>query len=403
MLFFRLDIIISSPIIILPISNTSTNVLIANLGKISCSNAVKCDSDEFNESYTIEIKNTYVYSLNIDEGEYSFNVHPAKNKDAIPILHDTAITLQLYAGYSDDNDEDKQLNRFSVSSNYNSLYCNIFKYFNFIQSQIKGSMVEALKVSLNRKQYELLLESIRYATNFSNEVLNESDELDQNGDIEPTANIDAESIISTTIQFSVPVFQINLQNEYHNDLINLTFKNFNVKHISKGFDKDVEVVLKSVLMEDLKSDLTSPFRNMVTSVDLEQKIKKNEMTSSSCPDLPSYCNSLKNRSSSVPSCFYNHMQVKVFGGDQKYTSSNKNELGKKKESQTLVIYKSHTGRSAQNGKLEQTSSIQFNCLNLAICVERWYTIFDFFGLVSVDNVNEKYPEEMKLVEKRECL
>ncbi|EDW41305.1 GM25370 [Drosophila sechellia] len=233
-----LDIIISSPIIILPISNTSTNVLIANLGKISCSNAVKCDSDEFNESYTIEIKNTYVYSLNIDEGEYSFNAHPAKNKDAIPILHDTAITLQLYAGYSDDNDGDKQLNRFSI----------------------KGSMVEALKVSLNRKQYELLLESIRYATNFSNDI-------------------------------------------------------------------------------------------------------------------------------------------KVFGGDKKYTSYNKNELGKKKESQTLVIYKSHTGRSAQNGKLEQTSSIQFNCLNLAICVERWYTIFDFFGLVSVDNVNEKYPEEMKLVEK----
>ncbi|KMY99285.1 vacuolar protein sorting-associated protein 13D [Drosophila simulans] len=372
-----LDIIISSPIIILPISNTSTNVLIANLGKISCSNAVKCDSDEFNESYTIEIKNTYVYSLNIDEGEYSFNVHPAKNKDAIPILHDTAITLQLYAGYSDDNDGDKQLNRFSI----------------------KGSMVEALKVSLNRKQYELLLESIRYATNFSNDVLNESDELDQNGDIEPTANIDGESIISTTIQFSVPVFQINLQNEYHNDLINLTFKDFNVKHVSKGFDKDVEVVLKSVLMEDLKSDLASPFRNMVTSVDLEQKIKKNEMTSSSCPDLPSYCNSLKSRSSSVPSCFYNHMQIKVFGGDKKYTSCNKNELGKKKESQTLVIYKSHTGRSPQNGKLEQTSSIQFNCLNLAICVERWYTIFDFFGLVSVDNVNEKYPEEMKLVEK----
>jgi len=261
-------------------------------------------------------------------------------------------------------------------------------------------MVEALKVSLNRKQYELLLECIRYATNFSNGAFNDSEDLDQNGDSEPTLSIDDEPIISTIIQFSVSVFQINLQNEYHNDLINLTFKDFNVKHIAKGCDKDLEVVLKSVLMEDLKSDLTSPFRNMVTSVDLEKTVKKNEMSSSSCPDLPSYCNSLKSRSNSVPSCFFNYMQVKVFSGDKKFTSCNKSELGRKKESQTLVTYKSHTGRSAQKGKLEQSSSIQFNCLNLAICVERWYTIFDFFGLVSVDNFNEKYTEEKKLVEKR---
>lgn len=265
-------------------------------------------------------------------------------------------------------------------------------------------MVEALKVSLNRKQYELLLECIRYATNFSNGAISDSEDLDQNGDSEPTSSIEDEHIISTTIQFSVPVFQINLQNEYHNDLINLTFKDFNVKHIAKGHNKDVEVMLKSVLMEDLKSDFTSPFRNMVTSIDLEKSSKKNELTSSSCPDLPSYFNSLKTRSSSVPTCFYDYMQLKNFSGEKKpstFCSNNKKELGKQpRESQTLVTYKSHTGRSAQDSKLEQSSSIQFNCLNLAICVERWYTIFDFFGLVSADNLNQKYTEEKKLVEKR---
>ncbi|KAH8379915.1 hypothetical protein KR009_008014 [Drosophila setifemur] len=368
-----LDIIISSPIIILPISNTSTNVLIANLGQISCSNSVKCDSDE---SYTIDIKNTYVYSLNMDERDYSFNVHPAKNKDAIPILHDTAITLHLHAGYNEDDGPEKVLDNFSI----------------------KGSMVEALKVSLNRKQYELLLECIRYATNFSNGVLNESEEVVSNGDSEPSSSIEDGHIISTIIQFSMPVFQISLQNEYHNDLINLTFKDFNVKHIAKGYDKDMEVILKSVLMEDLKSDMSSPFRNMVTSVDLEKAIKKNDLSSSSCPDLPSYLNSQRDRCNSVPSCFYDYMQLKNFSGEKKSTFCHANELGRKKESQTLVIYKSHTGRSPENGKLEQLSSIKFNCLNLAICVERWYTIFDFFGLVSVDNANEKVTVETKQVE-----
>ncbi|XP_017089564.2 intermembrane lipid transfer protein Vps13D [Drosophila bipectinata] len=366
-----LDIIISSPIIILPISNMSTNVLIANLGKISCSNCPKSDGDDLEESYTIDITNTYVYSLNMDESDYSFNVHPAKNKDAIPILHDTAITLHLYVGYNEDSGPEKELN--SVS--------------------IKGSMVEALKVSLNRKQYELLLECLRFATNFSNGSLNESEDYDQNGDSEPSSSSEEVHIISTTIQFSMPVFQINLQNEYHNDLINLTFKDFNVKHIAKGYDKDMEVILKSVLMEDLKSDISSPFRNMVTSVDLERNVRKNELSSSSCPDLPSFLNSQRHRCNSVPSGFYDYMQLKNFSGEKKSTFSNNNDFGKKKESQTLVIYKSHTGRSAQNGKLEQMSSIQFNCLNLAICVERWYTIFDFFGLVSVDNSNEKVTEE----------
>ncbi|KAH8288059.1 hypothetical protein KR018_011097 [Drosophila ironensis] len=366
-----LDIIISSPIIILPISNTSKNVLIANLGQISCANCTKSDCDDFDESYTIDITNTYVYSLNMDEREYNFNVHPAKNKDAIPILHDTAITLHLYVGYSEDSGPEKVLNSFSV----------------------KGSMVEALKVSLNRKQYELLLESIRYATNFSNGTLNESEDFDQNGDSEPSSSSEDVHIISTTIQFSMPVFQINLQNEFHNDLINLTFKDFNVKHIAKGYDKDMEVMLKSVLMEDLKADNSSPFRNMVTSIDIEKSVKKNELSSSSCPDLPSFLNTQRHRCNSVPSGFYDYMHLKNVSGEKKSTFCNTNELGRRKESQTLVIYKSHTGRSAQNGKLEQSSSIQFNCLNLAICVERWFTIFDFFGLVSGDNSNDNVMEE----------
>lgn len=263
-------------------------------------------------------------------------------------------------------------------------------------------MVEALKVSLNRKQYELLLECLRFATNFSNGSLNESEDYDQNGDSEPSSSSEEVHIISTIIQFSMPVFQINLQNEYHNDLINLTFKDFNVKHIAKGCDKEVEVVLKSVLMEDLKSDISSPFRNMVTSVDLERNVRKNELSSSSCPDLPSFLNSQRHRCNSVPSGFYDYMQLKNLGGEKKSTFSNNNDFGRKKESQSqnLVIYKSHTGRSAQNGKLEQLSSIQFNCLNLAICVERWYTIFDFFGLVSGDNSNEKVAEEKIQVQQR---
>ncbi|EDW40369.1 GL25209 [Drosophila persimilis] len=376
----RLDIIINSPIILLPISSTSTHVLIANLGKMTCSNMIVNDSNEFDESYTIAIKNIYVYSMTIDERENCFNVHPSKNKDAIPILHDTAITLQLSVGYSEGNGNGEERKLDTVS--------------------IEGSMVETLKVSLNRKRYELLNESIQYATNFSNGKAIESAHPDPSGVSIPDSDITDEHTICTIIQFSVPVFQINLQNQHHDDLINITFKDFNVKHRVKGYDKDIEIILKSVLMEDLKSDNTSPFRNMVTSVNLEKGQKKNASTSSSCPDIPTHCNYRKYRSTSEPSCFQENNPFQNFDGAQKSEFSKKNDKGSKRGGQTLVTYNSHRGRPSKGtSEMDQFSSIQFNCLNLAICVERWYTIFDFFGLIAAENDNQKVTQEKKLVKK----
>ncbi|XP_033238212.1 vacuolar protein sorting-associated protein 13D [Drosophila pseudoobscura] len=376
----RLDIIINSPIILLPISSTSTHVLIANLGKMTCSNMIVNDSNEFDESYTIAIKNIYVYSMTIDERENCFNVHPSKNKDAIPILHDTAITLQLSVGYSEGNGNGEERKLDTVS--------------------IEGSMVETLKVSLNRKRYELLNESIQYATNFSNGKAIESAHPDPSGVSIPDSDITDEHTICTIIQFSVPVFQINLQNQHHDDLINITFKDFNVKHRVKGYDKDIEIILKSVLMEDLKSDNTSPFRNMVTSINLEKGQKKNASTSSSCPDLPTHCNYRKYRSTSEPSCFQENNPFQNFDGAKKSEFSKKNDKGSKRGGQTLVTYNSHRGRPSKGtSEMDQFSSIQFNCLNLAICVERWYTIFDFFGLIAAENDNQKVTQEKKLVKK----
>ncbi|XP_034133792.1 vacuolar protein sorting-associated protein 13D isoform X2 [Drosophila guanche] len=374
----RLDIIINSPIILLPISSTSTHVLIANLGKMTCSNMIVNDSNEFDESYTIKIKNIYVYSMTIDERENCFNVHPSKNKDAIPILPDTAITLQLSVGYNDGNGNGEERKLDTVS--------------------IEGSMVEALKVSLNRKRYELLNESITYATNFSNGKANEFAHPDPSGVIMPDSDATDEHTISTIIQFSVPVFQINLQNQHHEDLINITFKDFNVKHRVKGYDKDIEIILKSVLMEDLKSDNASPFRNMVTSVNHDKTIKKKASASSSCPDIPTHCNYRKSRSTSVPSCFQDNNPFQNLDGAKKSEFSKKNDKGNKKEGQTLVTYNSHRGRPAKGStEMDQFSYIQFNCLNLAICVERWYTVFDFFGLISAESDSHKVTQEKKLV------
>ncbi|EDV97387.1 GH14723 [Drosophila grimshawi] len=367
-----LDIIISSPIIVLPISTVSNEVFIANLGKISVRNNdinqklenVKTDDTEY---YVIEVKNINLFSLNIDEQteDWKYTL-PIANKmyenkqDAHPILHDTAISLNVYTGYNDARDAERQIQTILV----------------------EGSMVETLKITLHRKQYKNILESIRNATNFSNNLSSENVIPNMKSANITNANANDVQRIKTTVKFSVPVFEINLQNESHEPLVNVTFKDFFVKHRISGNDVDLKVVLNSVLMEDLKSDISSPFRNMVTSLNLEKMYQRRGQSSSSCPDLPSFRSKQKTFSTSI-SNLCEHIKLKDCE-QHKSGLCHSNDISDRKGN-NLVIYRSHTRRlplQPSDGKIEIQNSIEFNCLNLAICVDRWYTIFDFFDLVA---------------------
>lgn len=76
---YRLDIVIESPIIILPRYATSYEVLVAHLGRILINNE---DSDEVTgdrgslwtvkDLYNIEIRDMNLYSLNIEKRIQSF-------------------------------------------------------------------------------------------------------------------------------------------------------------------------------------------------------------------------------------------------------------------------------------------------------------------------------------------
>jgi len=152
-------------------------------------------------------------------------------------------------------------------------------------------------------------------------------------------------------------------------------------------------------MEDLKSDLSSSFRNMVTSINLENSYRRKKQSSSSCPDLPSFCTKHKSISTSVPTNLCEYIKLKNTEKQLKSKISNKKDLSDQKK-HNLVIYRSHTRRFLQQGsktKIESQNSIEFNCLNLTICVDRWYTIFDFFGLIAD---TEKPPN---LIEKKDIV
>lgn len=246
-------------------------------------------------------------------------------------------------------------------------------------------MVETLKVSLYRKQYKNILESIKNATNFSHGNSPEIRKPKAKSAIVTNTNASDMNRLSSTIKFSVPVFEINLQNECYEPLVNMTFKDFGVEHCISGNNEYLKVLLNSVLMEDLKSDISSPFRNMVTSINLEKAFHKKGQTSSSCPDLPNFTSKQpRSMSSSEPANLCEYTKIKNNKKYSKHSLCNSKDFSYLKK-HNLVIYKSHTRRvihSSSEAKSETENSIEFNCLNLTMCVDRWYTIFDFFGLIS---------------------
>ncbi|XP_051860655.1 intermembrane lipid transfer protein Vps13D isoform X1 [Drosophila albomicans] len=368
-----LDVIINSPIIVLPVSNDSKEVFIANLGKLCCRNDINESLENMQTDvivkYIIEVTNINLFSLNINEQneDWAFALPIASRlyankQNAFPILHDTAISLKLNLGYGDADVEERRIETLSV----------------------EGSMVETLKVTLYRKQYKNILDSIKNATNFSDGNENIKPKIhnaNTTNSIDPSNDVQR---LSTTVKFSVPVLEINLQNESHEPLVNVTFKDFFVKHRIRGNDEHVKVILNSVLMEDLKSDVSSPFRNMVTSLNLENSYRKNGHSSSSCPDLPSFCSKQKAISTSVPSNLCEYIKLKNNQKELKSKLCSSKDISDQKK-HNLVIYRSHTRRLPQQTsetKVERQNSIEFNCLNLTICVDRWYTIFDFFGLIA---------------------
>lgn len=120
---YRFDVVLSSPVIVLPTSNESTNVLVANLGKITVSNCANHNSQlqqhtslaytmsskhkiEGKQSVTrkkshfIEIRNINLFSLNMAKHKNIVKqILPTDNLNsyngnAVPILHNTAIHFQ---------------------------------------------------------------------------------------------------------------------------------------------------------------------------------------------------------------------------------------------------------------------------------------------------------------------
>lgn len=476
-----LDIVLNTPVLIVPRSSSSPQVLVAHLGKISISNHgnfencellndtlttinedklhlsfsatdftseenILFDMDDVEETikgsitgddkscdiYTIDIRNMNLYSLDTTARKgFRFSALPRSEdfyscqEDAVAIIHDTAVRLEICR-----KSESPSFNFPESSAGSFVSVADIFeeKMNQFI---ISGSIVNPLRLSLKRPQYEQLIDTMDNAFNVPSDLLRpptegtqmkfqmtekqESEEIDtftfdKNEKIkkilfsQSSLERKVDSDMLPKVMFSLPVFIIQLNNAENSPVVEICFRDFNVNYEKQNqWETNLQVSLRSVIMEDLLRPIDSKHRIMVTSANDEQQRLQTPFLSNSCPDLTSLGRGSNLLSTSLPDNLEQNIGFKQYIKRQSLTKRLLNVTSNcpgtpppspqqiRSREDNLVIYSSfivdpHCPQFESKYKsIRAKSSIDFNCLNLIISVESWFVLLNFFGLLSDDD------------------
>lgn len=460
-----LDIVLDTPVLIVPRSSSSPHVLVAHLGRIAISNyskiidditeSYKEQSDENSEEnlfdiedidktikgsiyggennlnideddvYSIEIRNMNLFSLDTSTRKgFRLSALPRSEEfysceqDAVAIIHDTTIRLEIICRKSSDN---AFVNNFDSSA---GSFVTISETNDEIMNQlvISGSIVNPLRLSLKRPQYEQLIDTIENAFSIPNELIRPPERSKYN------YNLISESMVDETAEkseerkkdlfnarkdaemlpkifFTLPVFIIQLNNSDNLPVVEICFRDFNVtfEKLSQ-WETKLQVALRSVIMEDLLQSIESKHRIMVSSTNDEGDDQRLQtpFLSNSCPDLTAFggCNSLL--SSSLPNNLEQNVGFSQFMKQRKRTTKINTiptpncdtpppSPQMKIIDDNLVIYSSLIidpdcpQFESKYESMRANSCIDFNCLNLNISVESWFVLLNFFGLLSSDD------------------
>lgn len=471
-----IDVVLDTPVLIVPRSSCSPQVLVAHLGKISLSNCIENDemeisgisrnfddfnsknrsdeSDEnifevedidetikgsidndenqFDDVYSIEIRNMNLFSLDTTSRKgFRLSALPRAEEfyscqnDAVAIVHDTTIKLEINKKRETDfvNFESSDGSFMSIE-NVSDDKSN--------QLLINGSIVNPLRLSLKRPQYEQLIDTIENAFTIptdlhrphsAEKVVNlPTNQSEEEADKFPPNETSArrkilferqqqqkDSEMLPKIMFSLPVFIIQLNNSENSPVVEICFRDFNVNYEKVNlYEMSLQVALRSVIMEDLLQPIDSKHRIMVTSASENcQRPSQAPFLSNSCPDLTAFGYGMNVLSSSLPDYLEQNVGFKSFmnrraSNFKKTPNVASNYLSPcipgtpppspqlRSRGDNLVIYSSlivdpscPQFESKYRSKRAK-SSIDFNSLSLNISVESWFILLNFFGLLSDD-------------------
>nr|XP_037268534.1 LOW QUALITY PROTEIN: vacuolar protein sorting-associated protein 13D-like [Rhipicephalus microplus] len=340
----KLDILLQTPVIVLPCSPSSRNVLVAHLGRISLQNTnssvLQSAQFAFNSCdphkaglFFVQFRDMNLYSLNIDE-----NLAAASGKtgptvglppaDSLPvadlyscqahgrpILHDTIIEFTVQ--YKQPLDE---LDVGWFNEDEGNMGDTLVQPKTQPILEVSGTVINVLKFAVTKYQYELLLQSTKNMT-YCKDISSEDEDMteylhisaswdelaskDLHGEHErpqqSLVNIvedgSRQMAFSYHVNFVLPELVINICSDLCNDkqdLVALSFQEFVVNYEQDNpYETLVQLALKGVIMEDLVESPESSHRYLIRSCNPEEEAgdskdarpPKSDFISFSCPDM----------------------------------------------------------------------------------------------------------------------
>lgn len=298
-------------------------------------------------------------------------------------------------------------------------------------------MIKPLNLSLSRVQYEQLLETTENLFKVPNDLSrppavvptkereivqsadfkNESFEIDSKFKrrlFQPTVAYEKKTMIEPKVAFELPIFIIQLKNEVNDPLIDIVFRDFNVNYETNNtYETNLQVSLRSLLMEDLLQPPDSKHRAMLVSSSPEnQQLRPNSAYSSrSCPNLigPHFLDD--GLSGSLPERLESGAGFNNYLNPNNVTQQTFNWFStpqqrkshcpetpppspqRRMRQDNLVLYSSLIvdpecpNFETQYNSMRQTSSIDFNSLDLIVSTKSWFAFLNFFGVLS-DSVDD---------------
>lgn len=309
----ELDIVLDTPVLVLPRSSCSSQVFVAHLGKISVTNIHidkaddeakqmqpehriftineenfmnECFAEDFelddpikedletsticeddgeleSETYVMDVRNMNLFSLDtITRKGFRMSALPRAEEfyscqhDAVPVLHDTAIKLEIIRIVGD-----------------TVVHSDVYDTKDTLK--ITGSVVKPLNLSLSRVQYEQLIETIENVFKVPSDLVRPPSEVPQHNQpdlnefIEPTISSfeiknekvrrrlfdgqsfnEHKSYVEPKVLFELPSFVIQLKNEVNNPLIEISFRDLKVNYeMSNMYETNVQVRFDTVILQ----------------------------------------------------------------------------------------------------------------------------------------------------------
>lgn len=397
-----------------------------------------CDGDDRQiETYILDIRNINAYSLDTrNRKSIRLSALPRAEEfyscqeDAVPVLHDTAIRVNIV--------------RCAEATSIDLLVDAVDSKELL---QINGSVIKPLNLSLSRVQYEQLLETTENLFKVPNDLARpptvvptvKEHEIVQSSDFglsndtfemdskfkrrlfQPGAAYEKKTMIQPKVAFELPIFIIQLKNELNHPLIDIVFRDFNVNYETNNtYETNLQVSLRSLLMEDLLQPPDSKHRAMLvsSSPDSQQLRPNSAYSSRSCPNLigphflddgltgslperlesgvgfSSYLNPNNARQQSM-SWFSSAQQHKTNCPETPPPSPQR-----RMRQDNLVLYSSLIidpdcpNFDTQYNSMRQTSSIDFNSLDLIVSVKSWYAFLNFFGVLSDTTDDNSHSDDL---------